>query len=277
MTSEIRERTPGENKTIYWAKMALSVRKGIRMHRVSNQMTKDPETRKRPWGNVTEHCLVEVARAEVLGRWIGLPEDLILDMKMGAILHDFSKRQEITATREANQNGNSPLTAVKKVQSESEQILIDAGFDERVRRLASGSGYAPQIIEAQRILDQSTLSDEDWAYLIVHYVDDSSVGSDWVSPSQIDTTGRRTNIIDVKTEANKAKSVYQRIIEEIGEELRGSKFEGMNNHDAMFIVSHGIERRLVQRIAEKTGETINPLLIPELVDQKIKMAIEGKK
>lgn len=178
MAPETRERTPTENKTIYWAKMALSVRNALLMHRVSDQMTKDPKTRERPWGNITEHCLVEVARVEVLGRWIGLPEDLVLDMKRGAILHDFPKRQEIEATREANQNGTSPLAAVKKVQAESEQILIDAGFDERVRRLASGSGYAPQIIEAQRILDKSFLSDDDWACLIVHYIDDCSIGSD---------------------------------------------------------------------------------------------------
>lgn len=151
MASETRERTPRENKTTYWAKMALSVREGIRMHRVSDQITKDPQTRERPWGNVTEHCLVEVARAEVLGRWIGLSEDLILDMKMGAFLHDFSKRQEITATRKANESGQSALAAVRKVNTESEQILIDAGFGGRVRRLATASGGdAPQLTETQK-------------------------------------------------------------------------------------------------------------------------------
>lgn len=265
-------------KRRYWAGVGLSVREGIKQHQISGQLTKDAATLKREWGNITEHCLVEAARAEVLGRWIGLPEDVILDMKTGAALHDFSKRQEITATKEANQNGSSPLTVVKKVQAESEQILNDAGFSERVRRLASASGgHARQLIECQRILDQAILSDEDWAYLIAHYVDDCSVGAEWVEPSRMNADGTRVNIIDYRVIDNKAKADYNRISQEIEAELVGHPLlGGMNNHDSMSIVSHGIERRLVQRIAERTGESIDPLLIPELVDQKIRQAIESR-
>lgn len=264
-------------KRRYWAGVGLSVREGIKQHQISGQLTKDAATLKREWGNITEHCLVQVDRVEILGRWIDLPEDLIMDMKLGAVLHDFSKRQEITATKEANQNGSSPLAAVKKVQAESEQILKDAGFSERVKRLTSASGgYAPQLIECQRILDQSILSDDDWAYLIVHYVDDCSVGTEWVEPSRINPDGTRVNIIDYRAIGNKAKADYNRISEEIGAELAGhSLLGGMNNHDSMSIVSHGIERRLAQRISQRTGENIDPLQIPELVDQKIRMAISG--
>lgn len=262
------EKEPERSATVgYWQKLGLSVRKGYKMHRVSGQLAKGPDS----WRNVTEHCLVQVARTATLGKWIGLPEDLITDMKLGAVLEDFSKSQEITATREANQSGNSPLAAVRKVQAESEQILTATGFDERVRRLANACGDdAFQLIEAQRILDQSTLSDNDWAYLIVHYVDDCSIGSDWVRPSQTDATGKQINVVDVKTAENKAKPTYQRISQEIGKELTGSSFEGMNNHDAMAVVSHQIEQRLAHEILQKTDETIDPLDIPELVDQRIR-------
>lgn len=275
MTSEIRERTPKEIKTGYWARMALSVREAIDMHYISGQMTKDPQTKERPWGNVTEHCLVETARVETLGGWIGLPEDSIKDMKIGAFLHDYSKRQEIIATKEANKSGTSPLAAVKVEQQKSEELLIEHGYGNRVRRLASSAGgYAPQLIEAQRILDQPDISDEDWAYLIVHYVDDCSIGTDWVRPSQVNTTGNRVNIIDYRAEGNKAKTGYNRISEEISAELADHPvLGGMNSHDSMSIVSHGIERRLAQRIAEITGESIDPLLIPELVDQRIRQAL----
>lgn len=52
------------------------------------------------------------------------------------------------------------------------------------------------------------------------------------------------------------------------------KFRGMDNMKAAIRISHQIEKRLAQRIKEKTGEEIGSLLIPEFVDQKIKDAIE---
>lgn len=277
MTEEKRSISPTERKAAFWAGMALSVRKGLAMHQVTDQMTKISGTQERPWGNVTEHCLVEVARTEVLGKWIGLPQDLIMDMKLGALLHDFSKRQEITATREANKNNTSPLTAVKAVQTESEEMLRSAGFSDKVRRLADASGgYAPQLIETQRILDQSNLSEDDLAYLIVHYVDDCSIGGNWIKPSKVDDQGKRVNIIDYRTQGDKSKSDYNLIDKETAAELTDHpKFGGMNPHDAMAIVSHQIEQRLAQQITQKTGENVDLLQIPELVDQKISAAISG--
>ena len=277
MTLEKRPPSPTEIKTAYWARMALSVRQGLAMHLVSEQMTKTPGTQERPWRNVTEHCLVEVARAEVLGEWLRLPKDLIMDIKLGAVLHDFSKRQEITVTRKANQNNDSPLDAVKVVQTKSDEMLITAGFNNRVRRLASASGgYAPQLVEAQRILDQSTLSNDDLAYLIVHYVDDCSIGADWVKSSQVDNHGKRINIIDYRTQGDKSKSDYRLIDQEIAVELANHpKLGGMNPHNAMAIVSRQIEERIAEHIIQRTGEDIDPLRIPELVDEKIRTAIVG--
>lgn len=245
---------------------------------VSESEKEELRRKRRPWGNVTEHCLVEAARAEVLCRWIGLPEDHTLDMKIGASLHDFPKRPEIEATRQANESGQSPLATVRKVNAESEQILIDAGFSERIRRLATASGGdAPQLIKTQRILDQDTLSDDDWAYLIVHFVDDCSRGADWVEPSRTNPDGTDVNVIDYRLQAQKDKRDYDVIGREIRAELAvHPTLGGLDPHDAMAILSHQIEQKLAQQIAGKTGEAINPLLIPELVDEKIRMAINGR-
>lgn len=253
-------------KASYWTRQGLSVREGMRMHRLSGQLEKGSD-RKGPdsWRNVTEHCLVQVARAGILGEWIGLPEDLIADMKMAAILHDFDKKQEIEVTREAEKTGDSPLSAYKAQAEKSLSLLQGAGFRERVIRLANSTGgHALQLFETKRILDQEELSDEDLAYLICHYVDDCSIGSDWVRP----------NIIDFRAEENKANPAYRKISEEIGEELEGHPlFGGMNNHDAMALVSHLIEERLTEIIRLRTGERINPLDLPEMVDQKIRVVI----
>lgn len=255
-------------KRMYFASQGLSVADGLALHRLSGQLERGPDS----WRNVTEHCLAEVARAEVLGRWIGLPQDVIRDVKMGSFLHDFDKRQEIIATKQANRGAGSTLRAVRTEQQKGDAILADDGFSDRVIRLASSpGGDAPQLIAVQNILNQTHLSDGDWAYLLVHYIDDCSVASDWVRPMD---EVRRINIIDYRAEENKAKKTYEKISEEIGEDLKGTPFEGMNNHDAMSLVSHQIERRLAQRIQERTGEVVDPLEIPELIDQKIRNAFE---
>lgn len=255
------------NTTRFWAGVGFRVREGMKMHQATGQLEKGPDS----WRNVTEHCLVQVARSEALGRLIGLPEDLIEDMRMGSILHDFDKNQEITVTREADRRGESSLSAVRSENQRAEELLEAAGFSSRVRRLASASGvYAPQLIEAQRILDQKSLSDEDLAWLIVHYVDDCSIGTDWVLRGQ---EGR--NIIDYRMEQNKAKADYAKISQEISRELSDHpKLGQMNLYDAAAFVSHQIEQRLVQRIKERTGEVVDPFTIPELVDQKIRESIE---
>lgn len=261
-------------KPLYWSRVGLRAREGFRMHRVSGQLDKDPVTRERPWGNVTEHCLVQVARVETLGEWIGLPEDIIAGMRTSAGLHDAFKKQEITAMKEAEKTGDSPLAASNAQAVEDERVLQKAGFSQFVIRLAGApGGKTAQLLEAQRILDKPELSSEDWAYLIVHYVDDCSVGSDCVRPSQTNATGEQTNIIDFRTEGNKAKSGYNKISQEIAEELQDTVFDNLHPFDAMALVSHQIEQRLARAIFEKTGETVDPLLIPELVDRKIQQAM----
>lgn len=263
-----------KQKRQYWMRMGCSVKEGIRMHRISGQRDREGESRFRPWGNVTEHCLVEVARAETLGTWIGLSADLIGDIKTAGALHDYPKKDEITAIRDAEASGTSTVVAVREIHRNSNHMLEKAGFSNRVIKLAnSQGGQASELLETKAILDKENLDPEDWAYLICHYVDDCSVGSDWVRPSHIDQTGKKINIIDYRAEENKAKPAYKKVSEEIGKQLEGSVFEGMNNHDAMAVVCHQIEQRLAQRILQKTGEVIDPIEIPELVDKKIETDI----
>ena len=268
MEAENNSKANLENKaTKYWAGVGFRVRDGMKMHKLTGQLDKGSDS----WRNVTEHCLVQVARSEVLGNLIGLQPDLISDMRMGASLHDFDKKQQITATRQANQAGVSPLVAVRNEEIIAEDILRTAGFSDRVRRLSNASGGdVPVLVEVQKILDQENISDDDWGYLIVHYVDDCSIGTDWVARS---SEGR--NIIDYRTEQNKAKADYNKITQEMSLELSSyPRFGGMNNLDAMSFVSHQIEQKLAARIKKTTGEDVDSLTIPELIDQKIRESIE---
>lgn len=269
------ERSEQEHRQIfYWQRMGLSVRKAYKMHAVSGHLTKVEGAEN--WRNVPEHCLVEAARSKTLGRWIGLPEPLVKDMTLGAMLEDFRKRSEIKSTQVANLRGESPLAAVTFEEQVDDDSLRIFGFGNAVRRLAGATGgLVPQLVESQRLLDQPNLSDEDWAYLIVHYVDDCSIGSDWVRPSEVTTDGRYVNIIDFKERALRDNPNYGRISIEVTEELAAHpQFSGMENLQAWATVSKHIEQRLTEKINERTGETIEPYLIPELVDQKIAAEIE---
>ncbi len=271
MGAEGNNKTNLDNSAIrFWAGVGLRVREGMRMHQLTGQLEKGANS----WRNVTEHCLVQTARSEVLGNLIGLPEDLVQDMRVAAMLHDFDKKQEITVTKEANRSGISPLLSVRAEHIRAELLLERHNFSDRVIRLAGASGVnVPQLVQAQRILDQNSLSDEDLAWLVIHYVDDCSIGADWVKRSQ---EGR--NIIDFRMEQNKSKPDYVRISQEIRQQLLNHpKLGGMNIFDAAAFVDRQIEERLAQKIVGKTGENINPLKIPELVDQKIRESIENTK
>lgn len=255
----------------YWQRVGLRVREAWKMHQVSGQLAKGPDS----WRNVPQHTLVQVARDGILGRWIGLPDSVISDAEMGSALHDYNKKQEITAIREANKTSVSPLAALRAEHERSEQLLRNAGFSEKVIRFAgSVGGDTPQLLEVQRILDQETISDEDWAFLIVHYIDDCSIGSDWVKPSEAGNSGRRINIIDYRERENRANPTYEKLGQEVTQELsKYPEFQGMSGLEVWSMISHRIEQRLAERIYEKRGETIERHLIPELVDKKIREEI----
>ena len=56
------------------------------MHRKSGQLAKGPDS----WRNVPQHCLVQVARTEVLGNWVDLPGDIIADIAV--FRYNFDKK-----------------------------------------------------------------------------------------------------------------------------------------------------------------------------------------
>lgn len=265
-------------KNAYWFKVARhmpDVKKLLMMHRISGQL----EHGSHNWRNVPEHCLVEVARVATLGHWLGLPEPIISEMKMGSFLHDDRKKQEILATRDAIERKTSPIKAARAEHKEADDLLKKNGFNERVRRLAgSAGGDVPQLVEVQRILDQETISDDDWAYLLVHYIDDCSIDAKWVLSSNKETG---QNIVDYRMEENRKKKDYEIIAGEISAELFTlPKFKEMKDADekmdnitiAVFL-SHEIEKRIAKRIDDLTGISINPLEIPESIDKRIENEI----
>ncbi len=98
----------------YFVHTGLQFKNSLKMHKAAGLWDKEidesgvlkrtNEGRLSDWANVSEHCLVEVARVGVLSEYLGLPRDLREDLKVAAALHDFSKRK------------NAKLLAQKAVQ-----------------------------------------------------------------------------------------------------------------------------------------------------------------
>src|SRR5579872_3195062 len=59
------------------------------------------------WDNVTDHCLMEAARACLFADILGFDPALKKDLALAALLHDGHKRREVEAIRSAIRNGSS--------------------------------------------------------------------------------------------------------------------------------------------------------------------------
>lgn len=254
-------------KRQYWFKVGLSVRKGFELHKLTGQLDEG-------WRNIPEHCLVQVARVETLGKWLDLPVELVSDMKMAAFLHDFDKIKLVTALKRSLVTGESPLLLENELEREKDKLL-KLNFNARIARLAQSQGtHAPEMFECYRVLSQKRIENNYLAYLCNHYVDDCSISSNWVVKSKFDENGKLVNVIDIRAAGNKANPLYTKIDAEIEKQFEEHPFfKGMANPEAQAVISHLIEERLALEIKDRTGEYIEPIQLPELVDQKIRSAI----
>ena len=100
----------------------------------------------------------------------------------------------------------------------------------------------------------------------MHYVDGYSRGSEWALPSE-----NGMNEVDSRAQKNRVNPGLQNLIRD-GRE----KYEGEDFNDVMVEVGHGIEWVMAELISEKNeGLHVEPLKIPEFIDEKIKGEIEA--
>lgn len=248
-----------DRRRAYFVKLALESKEALKLHKTSGLWGK--KDGKKEWGNVTEHSLVEIARVDVLAAMLDLPQEIIRDLKTAAALNGFYKRDEV-------QNlGNDGLNwaSFEKSAEEAERTMHEAGFDDRVIRLAFaiGHGRPRSIIRAEQLLNQ-TLSEEDMAFLIMHYVDSYTIESNWAHLPETLESGGKINDVDrryLKMEQNPRLND----LNESGREY----FQGETLLYAQRRVSHLVEEKLAQLVSQKLNTSIDPLKLPNLVDQEI--------
>lgn len=204
---------------------------------------------KREWGNVSEHCLVEAARAEMFGELFRLSEPLRVDLMRAAALHDFFKRRsrEIVKARgktaESHDEAHAKATEVMRAENVSEQVI----------RIVNSVGYEG-LHEAKNILAMREMSENDLACLIMHYIDNYTVENNWVVPASI---RGKTRINDIDRRSEKSVSRYPEVGKQIAEQVP---------------VDHAIEMHLSNLLAAR-GINVEPLKIPEYIDERLRERI----
>lgn len=266
-----------ENKKYYFFnKIAIQLKDAFKIHKMNRLWQRNQQGMK-DWRNVSEHCLVEVARVQALADMIGLPSHIVDMLRLSAALHDANKRLEIDAIREAEIKGIPILPAIVAVGAGKVKQLHQAGFSDEVAHIAEVAGASPnELLTAQAILEKKDdLTDVDVAMLIMQYVDGYTRGSTWVELAGIDAKGNAVNDVDRRLEQNRSNPAYKKIQVEQTAGLAGHpSFQGKNVNEVAVQVWHEIERRLCELIRVHTGNAIDPIALPEIVDQKIKHTIE---
>lgn len=230
---------------------------------------------KREWSNVTWHCLCVGQRARILGEWLGLAPDLVDDMQRAGNLHDYDKEPEIKLHKQRKGQDKPYLGDLIELGKQGSQRLRDEGVSERVVWLASAPGGLPgEITVSYDIVTKPSMTNEEWAFVLIHLADDMALGSKSVVPSRPNESGGKDNVIDDRAAENKRKSYSSQSSVETQQALVNHPFfGGMHAFDAMAAVSHMIEKRFAEELASRTGESLDPVEIPELVDQRLRARI----
>jgi hypothetical protein len=261
-------------KTKYFSKLSLRVIDALRTHKGEGMLWERNAENKRDWGNVSEHCLAEVARIEIISEMLKFDDALKKDLITAAALHDYNKKFEISEFKDAMQNGRSVLEGSYVLDEKSNAYLKSAGFNEKVIDLKNSVGAYPKtLIKIKYLLDKEVLNDTEIAIILVFYVDGYTINAEWVEKMN-EKNGKTTNDLDKKIVKIASNPNYIKIEDETREAMiNHSFFHGMNGAEGLVAVGHIAEDRLSKLIRERSAKEIDPIKIPETVDEEIKKRI----
>lgn len=249
------------NKREYFYRLGLKVRKALQPHKAWGLWDRKPDDPKkeRDWGNVSEHCLVTVARSEAFADLLGFSPAVRNGLMLAAAVHDFYKK----GFKEATRNSADPRADTLRAEQESARIVGQSRLPFEAVEIVKILGDR-MILVACQIAEQPVVSELDQAKLVLRYIDDYTVGSNWVG--SVDTVGK--NSLDRRVEANDANPKYRQNSEQWREYLDGESL-----HEAQRRVGHLIERRLAKIINTPRKEPIEALSLPQFIDESVQLRI----
>lgn len=249
-----------KQKRAFFSKLAVQEIVALRAHREEGLWQREKGVR--AWGNATEHCLVEAARAQVFSKLLGFEPDLASDLVAAAAVHDFYKKSE----KELMENCGLSYSSYSKAQQLAAQELIAAGFRDRVVALAGAIGHST-LPKAEELLAKAELTADETAWLVMHYIDSYTIEADWAQAAE-ETDGKKLNDLDRRMDKAENNPRYKLINEE-----GKAHFDGEAPYTVQRRVGHQIEERLAQIIANKAGLEVEPLELPTFIDSLLSQKI----
>ncbi len=231
------------------------------------------------WRNVSRHCLVEQGRVAMFAQRLHFSEDLTQDLLHAAAAHDFFKRIEQDIAKE----GGYTWESYEKASRTATDLMRLAGktlpaINERVIRLANAVGHG-SLREIESILEKPSLSEDDVAFLVMHYVDDYTRGDQWIKPAEvdlsIDPSGMPMNELDRRIAKNLKNAEPGKQYERLNVDGIG-KFTDKTEttFQAQRRIGHRVEETLIRVLADR-GYHVAPLDLPEFIDNDIRSTIEA--
>jgi hypothetical protein len=248
-------------KREYFFNIGLEMRNALKMHKAEGLW--DRVNGKRDFGNVSEHCLIEAARVDILAELLYLPEDIRKDLMTAATLHDFFKKKE----KEIVIANGLSWESFEISNQMATEALKKGGFSERVIRLVNSVGHG-SLIETERILNQDDLSFEDLAFLVMHYVDDYTTGSDWVPQFDFNTC---KSALDMRMDKNEANTRYHQLNED-----GKSYFNGETTFQAQRRIGNLVEQKLSVILSVLIHYPVASMLLSQIVDRNIRVKIDHR-
>ena len=224
------------------------------------------------WENVVVHCMMEAARGFFFSDILGFDPGLKKDLVMGLVLHDGFKRREITAIQDELAHGGTGLSASIAVTRDYISRLRACGVPERSLLFINSIGGKPDVLVGiKKILDKASLTDDDWAVLVAHYIDDYTRDGNWVEPAS-----DGMNDVDRRILKNRNNQNYTRMNQESAQQFEQYPiFSGKDACSVMALLDRIIEKDLTALIAKRSQKTIAPLELPEVIDAELKRKVSA--
>lgn len=252
-----------KQKRKYFSQLTVQVRDALKFHKAAGLWQR--KEGKRDWGNVSEHCLVEVARVKVFAEKLQLAEEIKRDLILAAAMHDFFKKAE----KEMAVGGKLDWELYERSGEAQTDYLVEAKVKPEIISLVNSVAHS-SLVDMERLLEKDKLTEEETARLVMHYVDDYTINDEWAKPIEKNESGRELNDLDRRLDKAEQNPRY----DQINKDGIGRFREGETAYQAQRRIGHDVEERLARLIEEKTGETINSKDLPVMVDQEIKRKIE---
>ena len=294
------ERAFNDARRRYFIRLGVQLLDDIRMHRDCGQLREavgekvirytrnrsqrlglpltegDRPARSQSFRNVTEHCLVEAARAQAIASadFLNLNTLIANDLRRAAVLHDVNKKNEIEMIRTVRaavsqeseaERRKAMWDVVEREQRHTAEWMRKHSVAGAVVEIANGAGHL-SLPHMEFLLSRKKLDEYELAQLAMHFIDDVTVDAEWARPAE-ESGGVLKNDLDRRMDNNEANKNYQDL-----------NSEGKNRWGEMAFtrqrrVGHLVEERLIAEIERRTGTKIPPRRLAETLDQAIREKI----